>query len=69
MKLPPITSFKKSVISVTFKMGTLLPFGTLGSTIIKTNLFWVVPRQLTQFVPTFKVTLINHSKQRCSGAI
>jgi hypothetical protein len=25
-------------------MGTL-PFGTLGSTMIKTNLFWVVPRQ------------------------
>jgi hypothetical protein len=26
------------------------------------KLFWVVPRQLTQSVPTLKVTLINHSK-------
>jgi hypothetical protein len=43
-------------------MGTL-PFGSLGSTMIKTNLFWVVPRQLTQSVPTLKVTLINHSKK------
>jgi hypothetical protein len=30
---------------------------------IKPNLFWVVPRQLIQSVPTLKVTLINHSKK------
>jgi hypothetical protein len=44
-------------------MGTL-PFGT---TMIKTNLVWVVPRQLTQSVPTLKVTLINDSKKEVIG--
>jgi hypothetical protein len=41
-----------------------LQLGTLGTTMIKTNLFWVVPRQLTKSVHTFKVTLINDSKNR-----
>jgi hypothetical protein len=34
---------------------------------MKTNLFWVVPRQLTQSVPTLKVTLINDSKKERIG--
>jgi hypothetical protein len=34
---------------------------------IKINLFWVVPRQLTLSVPTLKVTLINHSKKEVFG--
>jgi hypothetical protein len=33
-----------------------LPFGTLGTTMIKTNLFWVVPRQLTKSVPTLVIS-------------
>jgi hypothetical protein len=45
-------------------MGTL---GTLGSTMIKTNLFWVLPHQLTQSVPTLKLTLITHSKKKVFG--
>jgi hypothetical protein len=48
-------------MSVTFN-GYPTIRGTLGSTMIKTILFWVLPRHLTQSVPTLKVTLINHSK-------
>jgi hypothetical protein len=51
MKWPPIATFFESFMSVThYTMGTL-PFVTLGSTMIKTNLLSVVPRQLTQSVP------------------
>jgi hypothetical protein len=42
-------------------MGTL-PFGTLGTPTMKTNLFWVVPRQLTKLYP-----LINDSKKELIG--
>jgi hypothetical protein len=49
-------------MSASFIMGTL-PFGTLCTTMIKTNLFWVVPRKLTKSAPTLKVTLIHDSKQ------
>jgi hypothetical protein len=50
MKWPPITSFFESLMSETFNGYTTIR--TLGSTMTKTNLFWVVPRQLTQSVPT-----------------
>jgi hypothetical protein len=40
-----------------------LPFGTFATTMIRTNLFRVVPRQLTKSVPTLKVKLIHDSKK------
>jgi hypothetical protein len=45
-------------MSATFLIGTLL-FGTLGTTMIKNNLFCGVPRQLTTSVPALKFNLKN----------
>jgi hypothetical protein len=65
MKWPPITSFFESLMSVTFNGYPNSRYHRFHND--QNQLVWVVPRQLTQSVPTLKVTVINHSKKEVFG--